>query len=364
MPLTSYYIGPVGGLKLGLDEKEIQAVIDSGEGVLWVDIGDTTEADHQFLRRVFKFHPVAVDACLDSRIHTPKVDDFGDYLFLVLHGINYGVKSDTVETGELDLFLGRNFLVSNHNFFLLSVDGITKSVKEDGRPLRRGVEFLAHALIEALVINLEPTIDRLGDMADDIETEIFLRPQSPALEATLRLKRSCLRLLHAIVPQREVLGLLNPRELEQVSPEAEVFYRDVHNRLSRIEGSVQNLRERTDTILSIYLSAMANQQNESIRTLSLIAAVFLPLTLLASIYGMNFQYMPGLAWRWGYYAVLGFMGSVALVTIAWFWSRHWASSAGRGTARLAPLAAYREEVTDDVRRLLRWPSSSGQKDQD
>ena len=370
MPFTAYYLGATGNLRMGLGEREIQEALESGEGLLWVDIGDTGQEDAEFLAKTFNFHPIAVEACLDSSVHSPKVDDFGDYLFLMLYDINYDVELGTVETAELDLFLGKNFVVSNHNFFLRSVQAIKNLAQVDGRPqmdgrpMRRGVDFLAHALIDALVDNIVPTIDQLGDMADSIEEEIFLRPEPAALDAILRLKHSSLRLRRAMVPQRELLGKLNHQAFEYISPEAEVFYRDVYSRVTRIEASIENLRERADTIQATYLSAMANQQNESIRMLSVIAAVFLPLTLLAGIYGMNFEHMPELAWRWSYFAVLGFMGLVSVSTLWWFVTRRRGSLGRRRPGRLAPSAVELERPIGYVGHMARgaslmpWPGQS------
>jgi len=212
MSFKAYYLDTKGKLRQGLDEKDVQAALASGEGLLWVDIKDTGEADGEFLKRVFNFHPVAVDACVEDRVHTPKVDDYGEYLFLLIHGINYAVESDLVETTELDLFLGSNFLVSNHNFYLHSVESIAQLVELDGRPMRRGVDFLAHAIIEELVVNINPILDRLADRADAVEEELFRQAQPSTLEAILRLKRSSLRLGRAMTSQVDVMSPLSHRE--------------------------------------------------------------------------------------------------------------------------------------------------------
>jgi magnesium transporter len=169
-----------------------------------VDISETTEEDGNFLARVFGFHPVAIEACVETSINTPTIYDFNQYLFLILHGINHGVESDILQTTELAIFIGPHYVVSNHNFFLYSVDAVRQQVEVDGRPMRRGVEFLAHALVS----NIIPTIDRLGDRADDIEEVIFQNAHPSTLEAILQLKRSSLRLRRAMAPQRLALNQL------------------------------------------------------------------------------------------------------------------------------------------------------------
>jgi magnesium transporter len=250
------------------------------------------------------------------------------------------VDSDLVEVTELDMFVGSHFVVSNHNYPLKSVEGIIRQVEEgNNRVMRRGAEFLAHALIDALVENLLPPLRQLGDRADDIEEEIFQSTDQSILETLLEMKRSSLRLRRLTTPQVEVLNRLNHKEFDNISPEAEVFYQDVHDRMTRIMGTIENLQDRIETIITIYLSAVLIQQNESMRTLSRMSTIFLPLTLLASIYGMNFQYMPELAWRWGYVVVLGSMLLVAAIIVTSFWARTWVNGVRGWVRRLNPWSA-------------------------
>ncbi|MBM3943511.1 MAG: magnesium/cobalt transporter CorA [SAR202 cluster bacterium] len=324
MPFKAYYMTPEGDLQKGLTEQDVKSVYESGQGLLWVDIFDTGPADGTFLDANFHFHPLAIEACLETRVYPAKVDDYGEYFFLILHAINYSLAADLVEVTELDLFVGSHFVVSNHNFPLKSVVMIIEQMEEGkGRVMRRGAEFLAHALIDSLVEGIIPPLSQLGERADDIEEEIFETADQSILETLLQLKRSSLRLRRLTTPQVEVLARLSHKEFDNISTEAELFYQDVHDRMTRIMGTIENLQDRIETILTIYLSAVVIQQNESMRSLSRIAAIFLPLTLLASIYGMNFQYMPELGWRWGYLTLLAGMVAVATIILFWFWGKTW-----------------------------------------
>jgi magnesium transporter len=189
--------------------------------------------------------------------------------------------------------------------------------------MKRGTDFLAHALIDALVDNVLPTIDRMSDFAEEIEEEVLRQPQQATLEAILKLKRSTLRIHRVMAPQREVLNRLSRGEFTPIKGEAQIFYRDIYDHLVRIEDLNQNIRDMADNALSTYLSSVANRQNETMRVLSIVATIFLPLTLLAGIYGMNFEYMPELKWHWGYFMVLGIMGAV-IVSVIWrFWASRW-----------------------------------------
>jgi len=172
MSFKAYYLNPQGTLQRDPSEDEMQTAFESRQGLLWVDVEETTEEDGVLLERLFKFHHLAIEDCVSTQIHPPKIDDFGDYLFLVAHGINHVAESEIVETAELAIFLGTNFVVSNHNSHLYSVESIQRLVEDDGRPMRRGADFLAHALIDALVDNVLPTIDRMSDIAEEIEEEV------------------------------------------------------------------------------------------------------------------------------------------------------------------------------------------------
>jgi magnesium transporter len=223
MPFKAYYLDARDEFHKDLTEEQVQAAYASDEGLLWVDIGETTEEDGEFLARVFGFHPVAIEACVETSINTSTIYDFNQYLFLILHGINYTAESDILQTTELAIFIGPHYLVSNHNLFLYSVDAVRKLAETDGRPLRREVEFLAHALIDALVSNIIPSIDRLGDRANDIEEVIFQNAHSSTLEAILQLKRSSLRLRWAMAPQRLALNQLARGDFSMISREAMIY---------------------------------------------------------------------------------------------------------------------------------------------
>ncbi|MDD5093609.1 MAG: magnesium/cobalt transporter CorA [Dehalococcoidia bacterium] len=324
MPFEAYYLSPENDLKYHLSETDVKSIFESKQGLLWVDISATTPEDGEFLKRTFDFHHLAIENCVDPRIFPPKVDDFGDYLFVIVHGINHAAESDIVETAELEIFLGRHFVVSNHSAPLYSVESIKHLVEEaDDRPMRKGADFLVHALIDTLVDNVLPTIDRMSDRAEEIEESVIQNPQPSILEAIMQLKRSTQRLHRVMALQRETIGRLSRGEFRIIAPEAQIFYRDIYDHMVRIEEWNQILRDRADNALSTYLSSVANRQNETMRVLSIVATIFMPLTLLAGIYGMNFEHMPELGVDWAYFAVIGFMGLAGMVALWFFWARTW-----------------------------------------
>jgi len=327
-----------------LSEEQTKAAFESREGLLWVDIMETTEEDGNYLGRTFNFHHLAVEDCVSPLIRPPKIDDFGDYLFIVVHGINHVTESDIVETAELAIFLGSHFVVSNHNLPLYSVESVRGLVEDDGRPMKRGADFLAYALIDTLVDNVLPTIDKMSDIAEEIEEETIRSPQQATLEAIMKLKRSTLRIHRVMAPQREILNRLSRGEFPIIKDEAQIFYRDIYDHIVRIEDLNQSLHDRADNALATHLSSVANRQNETMRVLSVVATIFLPLTLVAGIYGMNFEYMPELRWEWGYFAVLGFMGMAIVVAVWRFWASQWFSWGRKQAARVKPFAVERHKL--------------------
>ncbi|MBN1856676.1 MAG: magnesium/cobalt transporter CorA [Dehalococcoidia bacterium] len=320
---STYYLAPNGVLTQGLSLDQLQDALEESEGLTWVDIQETTADDGTLLTNLFHFHPLAVEDCVETQIHPPKIDDYGDYIFTIFHGVNHSVESDIVETAELAIFIGKNFVVSNHNFPLYSVEEIRYQLLTDNRLMKRGPDFLAYSLIDALIDNVLPTIDRMSDITEAIEADSLGKPGQNPLEAILRLKRSVRKIHRTMVPQRDLLNRLSRGEFALIKEESLVFYRDVYDHMVRIEDLNLGIRDGAENALSTYLSSVANRQNETMKVLAIAGAIFLPLTLLAGIYGMNFDYMPELHWRWAYFAVLGVVVAVVLGALTVFWRRGW-----------------------------------------
>ncbi len=336
MPFNAYYLTPGGDLKKDLSEPDIAAAFASKQGLLWVDVPGISEEDGAALERIFGFHHLAVEDCISPAIHSPKIDDFPDHLFIIIHGINHAEQSDIVETAELAFFLGPNFVVTAHNDPLYSIASVQNAVETDGRPMRRGADFLVYEIADTLVDNVMPTIDRMNDVAEAIEEEVILLRSKDILDGILKLKRSTLRVHRIMLPQREVLNRLSRGDFPQIGREARIFFRDIYDHIVRLDELNQSTLDRADNALATYLSAVANRQNETMRILAIVATIFMPLTLLAGIYGMNFHYMPELGWHWGYFTVLGVIVLVILVMVIRFWVAGWFSWGRKRAAWVKP----------------------------
>ena len=348
MPHTSYYLDSNNELHRELEYEQINSTLKSGAGVLWIDIDSPGERDQSLLLDVFDFHPLLVDTSLDVEQSTARVEDFGRYVFINARSIDYTLDRDVLQTANLSMFIGSNYVVTIHNVAMPSVEAIRGLVEVDGRPLTKGPAFLAHAHFDALIQAILPTLERMSDRADAIEEQILVSPDDSALATLMALKRSSLGLNRALLPQRDVLNRLGRREFELIGSGVDLYFRDLFDDLLRVQAANDAIRERADTALATYLSAISNRQNEIMKVLSIIATIFMPLGLIAGIFGMNFQTMPGTEFPWGYHIVwaLALVGFV--VTLWMLWLKRWLVG-GRTFLRRRRLGRFVPTAVDPVR---------------
>jgi magnesium transporter len=323
--ITSFYRSPDGSVARDISTEEMAKAIDRSGGLLWVDLegADAAEA-RSVLEGVFHFHHLAVDDCLNRHIDTPKIDDYGQYLFIISQGIRFHARSERLETTELDLFLGPNYVVSFHSHRLAAVDDVRRRASEDGPLAGRGADFLVHALLDGLVDQFQPVVEEMDQVVDALEEAVLANPQQRVLQDVLLLKRNALRLRRALLPQRDVMNRFARGEFPRlVQEETHIYFRDIYDHVVRVEEMVEGLRDLAESVLNTYLSSINNRMNEVMKVLSIVATVILPLTLIAGIYGTNFENLPELGWQWGYFGMLGAMAVITIGLIAFFRWRRW-----------------------------------------
>ena len=348
MPHTVYYLDSDDRITSAVDDSRLRRILQSKSGVLWVDIAEPSVDDQKLLLDDFQFHPLAVDTSVDPAVGTAQVEDYGDYLFINARGIDYTVDQDVLQTADLGMFLGPNYLVTIHNIDMPSVEAIRNLVEIDGRPLARGAAFLAHAHLDALIQVMVPTLDRMSERTAAIEEQILDHPDPSALPALMTLKRSSLGLNRSLVPQREVLSRLGRREFDLIGHGADLYFRDLLDDLMRVQATNDTIRERADTSLATYLSAIANRQNETMKVLSVVATIFMPLSLIAGIFGMNFQSMPGLEYPWGYYIVWALTAGALFLVLWMIWLKRWIV-VGRTVLRRRQLGRFVPTAVEPIR---------------
>ena len=261
-------------------------------GTLWVDIenpdGNSTEQVEALLRNVFGFHPLAIEDALQES-HIPKVDDWGDYLYLVFHGTSIDPQTDELRLHELDIFLGPNYLVTYHTEPLSFLDQDRKAIERDPRDrLQHGCDHLLFRFLERAVDQSLEAIEHLDDRVDEIQNQVIENPRAETLQTIFRIKRSAIRLHKIFGPQREVLNRLARDPYKPIQPEHRVYFRDVYDHVVRIHDISESLRDLIAGTLETYLSVMSNRTNDIMKTLTMVTVMFMPMSFIIGFFGMNF----------------------------------------------------------------------------
>ena len=323
MAITAYHFMPTGEIRSIADTDGIKKTLDSQQGLLWVDIDNISTSDSEILLNVFKFHHLAVEDCLSDSVHIPKIDDFTSHLFIIVNDIIINEKEDTIKTAQLTIFLGTHFVVTTHPVSIHCINQIRTLLIEERKPFKQEAVYLVHAIIDMLIDNILPVINVLDNKTADLEDIAILNPKPTTLQNILQLKHSALSIHRIMISQRDVLSHLSRGEFSIINQDALIFYRDIYDHIIQIEDLLLTLRDNFDNALNLYMSSIANRQNETMRILSIVATIFMPLTLIVGIYGMNFEYMPELTWHWGYFATLGLMGVCIIIILLWCRSQGW-----------------------------------------
>jgi magnesium transporter len=275
------------------------------------------------LRDTFGFHALAIDDAL-REVHVPKIDDWGDYIYAVVHGVMFDPKSLALTTRELDVFLGRNYLVTHHRQSVDAVERVWRHVCAEHRELEYGPDYLLYLLLDTLTADYMPTIDALDDTLDALETAVFSRLTSQTLGTIFAVKRAALHLRRIINPQREVLNKLARDSYNVIDPKDRVFFRDVYDHLVRLVDLNETLRDLTSGALDTYMSVTSNRINEVMKVLTVISALFMPISFVTGFFGMNFQGLP-FDNHWLMVGVVGMILVTPLSMLYWFVLRGWLS---------------------------------------
>lgn len=284
---TVYYLN--GTTQTDLNLEEIKTALSKKQGVLWVDLIQTPYGEsEQILLDLFGFHPLAVSDALDE-IHVPRVDDWGDYLYLVLHNIRFDPLDDEpLKTDELDVFLGKHFLVTYQNIAIPIVERVRNLLERDSRFLQRGADHLFYKLADDLIADTMPVVDQMDDEIDTLEDRMFQSTNQELLERIFTLKRSLLHMRRILMPQRELFNKLARGDDHVIDPQERVFFRDIYDHLVRLYDISESLRDLIGGVLETYLSVINNRMNDVMKTLTIITTLFMPISFLTGFFGMNF----------------------------------------------------------------------------
>lgn len=253
---------------------------------LWADLTEPTPAEAKILTDVFHFHELAVEDA-GSALQYPKVEAYDGCLYLVLHGIDYKASKHTFATHDIDFFLGRNFLVTIHDAHHRSVAEVRDQSERAGHLLVHGPVALLHRIVDTLIDHYNPEVDKLEKRLDAVETEVLSKPEPTVVNRLLALKRDIAALRRVALPQRDAIGRLARREFDLIPQQFAYGFRDIYDHLVRITDEALIFQDRVTGILEAHFSNISNRLNEVMKVLTVIATIFMPLTVLTGAYGMN-----------------------------------------------------------------------------
>ena len=321
----SYYRAPDGTMSRDLHPKELHAALRTPGGNLWVDIDSTNRHQLAILEKIFNFHPLSIEDAVSpaSRV---KVEEFPDYLFIVVRAVRF---CDTtpdpydLETFNLNLFIGRTFFVSVHAEPSRSVAAVESLVVRNPDLLTRGPGRLAHMVLDTAIDAYFPVVDQLDDFIDGLEARVFAQFDDSVLHEIFACKRMIITLRKYLSPQREVFNILTNRPNQFISPETQVYFRDVYDHMLRISDSLDNYRELLSSTLDSYLSQVSNRLGNVTKGLSLVATMSVPFVVVAGIYGMNFQDIPLANNPNGFWILVFIQLSIGLGLVSFLKWRRW-----------------------------------------
>ncbi len=271
----------------------------------------------------FGVHPLILEDIMTTA-QRPKMEDMGDYIYIVVRMLDLADKSQQVHSEQVSLILGRNFVIS----FQESEGDVFNAVRDrirtgKGRLRKQGPDYLAYALIDAIVDNYFIVLEKLGENVEEIEEALVSSPDRETLHEIHTMKREMIYLRKSVWPLREVISGLERTESELIKDSTGIFLRDVYDHTIQVIDTVETYRDMLSGMLDIYLSSLSNRMNEVMKVLTIIATIFIPLTFIAGVYGMNFKFMPELEWRWGYFLVLGVMLALGILMVILFKRKRW-----------------------------------------
>lgn len=313
----------------GFTVEDLPALLADETNVLWVDFLAETDAELELAKdtmlNVFKFHPLTVEDCMETR-NQPKVEGFPDYLYFILHGIKpEETNSTNFVTKELDGFLGKNFVVTFHTERFQSIKNVKQQIRTSTFACRRGAAYLLHQIFDQLIDLYMPIVDDFDIVINELEDRVFQMKSTDnlILEEIMDLRRSVARLKRISSRQLDTLYRISHGEFPQIPEIILPFFRDVYDHLLRISDLSENYRDLVAGLFDIHFAVGANRTNDIIKFLTIFSAIWLPLSFIAGVYGMNFENMPELKTRLGYFIVLAIMFLVATSLIFYFWRKGW-----------------------------------------
>jgi magnesium transporter len=317
------------------------SVLDASDQVLWIDLSAATpEEEERVFTQFKKIHPLSLEDITRLRRepaappHLPKVEEFPDYLFVIVNPLTehfqktfrHHDRSNKRHDGtftQLSAVLTANLLITHHYEPMACVDRLSQYLRRHPAQSERGPDFLFHIILDHTVDAYAPVLDHMDESLEHLETQTLHFADPRLFRRLLHIKRDIVLLRKTLIHEREILIRLARGEFELISERETVYYRNVYDHLVRFTELIESSREMTTDLLQSYLASTSNRLNQIMKVLTMISTIVLPMTLIAGVYGMNFEHVPEFKWTWGYPWALGLMLTSAGVSLAFFWWKKW-----------------------------------------
>ncbi|MFD0671254.1 magnesium/cobalt transporter CorA [Cohnella sp. GCM10027633] len=303
-----------------LEDVPLERLSDEHIAWYWVDFSAPTAEEIGLLGSYFRFHPLAIEDCMHF-LQRPKVDQYDDTHFFVMHSLH----PETREAEEIDFFLGPRGIVTFHHMICLEIDEVRQRLLNPAlEPGEHDHTSIAYWLIDSLVDNYFPSVfqieDQLNELEDRGESE---RNVQVLTEQVYRIRAELLRLRRTVIPMRDLLYRITNTDKIPAVNERKAYFTDIYDHLLKLAEMIESNREVTADLRDSYDSLRSNRMNAIMKTLTVITTIFMPLTFIAGVYGMNFVHMPELDWQWGYFGVIGVMMALGAGMFIWFKRKGW-----------------------------------------
>lgn len=314
------------------DIRRVEEIVPYKEkpNIIWINIDGLHETSNvERLGELFDIHPLVVEDILNTEQH-PKIDFFDDYVFLVLKMNAYNAESKTIDSEQVSIVFGDNFVLTFQEQPGDVLDGVRNRLKNNkGRIRKLGADYLAYSIIDTVVDHYFTVLEGVGEEIENLEEELVSNPARETLQKIHVLKREMIFLRRSVWPLREVISSMQREESSLIKESTSIYLRDLYDHTIQVADTIETYRDMISGMLDIYLSSMSNRMNEVMKVLTIFAVIFIPLTFIAGIYGMNFNTdkspfnMPELNWFYGYPFALGIMAAVAIGMVWYFIRKKW-----------------------------------------
>ncbi|PLV59917.1 magnesium/cobalt transporter CorA [Thermotoga sp. KOL6] len=291
--------------------------------VSWINVVGLSNTDIiEKIGKNFQIHPLVIEDILNVH-QRPKLEDYGDYIFIVLKMITYDDKIHEIESEQVSVILGDNLVLTFQEKKSDVFDPVKIRIKNDKSLIRKmGADYLVYALIDVIVDNYFVVLEKIEEEIEDLEEKVLIEPTPETSQRIHRVKRILIDFRKAIWPLREVLSNIGKIESNLIKS-ASLYFRDVYDHTIQVIDTLETFKEMVTDLLDVYLSSISNKTNEIMKMLTIIGTIFIPLTFITGIYGMNFRYMPELEWKYGYPTVLVAMFVIGILMVLYFKKKKW-----------------------------------------